>query len=72
MSKSMNFKFITFKGKLFLFQSFVYKLVWFSGVVQVQKQKKKNQYKKYNKKSKTKTIVKVTIEVLCTIVHLQY
>lgn len=71
MSKSMNFKFITFKGKLFLFQSFVYKLVWFSGVVQVQKQKK-NQYKKYNKKSKTKTIVKVTIEVLCTIVHLQY
>lgn len=58
-------------GKLFLFQSFVYKLVWFSGVVQVQKQKK-NQYKKYNKKSKTKTIVKVTIEVLCTIVHLQY
>lgn len=71
MSKSMNFKFITFKGKLFLFQSFVYKLVWFSGVVQVQKQKKK-QYKKYNKKSKTKTIVKVTIEVLCTIFHLQY
>lgn len=71
MSKSMNFKFITFKGKLFLFQSFVYKLVWFSGVVQVQKQKK-TQYKKYNKKSKTKTIVKVTIEVLCTIVHLQY
>lgn len=49
MSKSMNFKLITFKGKLFLFQSFVYKLVWFSGVVQVQKQKKK-QYKKYNKK----------------------
>lgn len=42
MSKSMNFKFITFKGKLFLFQSFVYKLVWFSGVVQVQKQKKNN------------------------------
>lgn len=42
MSKSMNFKFITFKGKLFLFQSFVYKLVWFSGVVQVQKQKKPN------------------------------
>lgn len=41
MSKSMNFKFITFKGKLFLFQSFVYKLVRFSGVVQVQKQKKK-------------------------------
>lgn len=71
MSKSMNFKFITFKGKLFLFQSFVYKLVRFSGVVQVQKQKKK-QYKKYNKKSKTKAIVKVTIEVLCTIVHLQY
>lgn len=70
MSKSMNFKFITFKGKLFLFQSFVYKLVWFSGVVQVQKHKK--QYKNYNKKSKTKTIVKVTIEVLCTIVHLQY
>lgn len=50
MSKSMNFKFITFKGKLFLFQSFVYKLVWFSGVVQVQKQKKKNNIKSTTKK----------------------
>lgn len=70
MLKSMNFKFMTFKGKLLLFQSFVYKLVWFSCVVQVQEHKK--QYKNYNKKSKTKTIVKVTIEVLCTIVHLQY
>lgn len=48
MSKSMNFKFMTFKGKLLLFQSFVYKLVWFSCVVQVQKHKK--QYKNYKKK----------------------